>query len=395
MTTLRLKQLRLARGYSLDELVAKSGGIVTKQAISKYEQGKTNPSPRVLTKLAAALNVKVAQLVSEPTIQVEILAYRKGSSLRKKEQLRVENLVKQSLEDRIRLQDLALQDKGSNIPVRKFSVSSLEDAEDAAHRFRDQWDLGRDPIANVVGVFENHHVHVLEIEASEKFDGMAAIAYKSAGRNQVVAAAVIVRRSTMGERQRLNLTHELGHLVLDVTSKVDEEKAAFRFGAAFLAPKETLLKEIGLHRNVIGIAELLLFKKRFGMSIQALLYRLKDLDIINDSYYVQWCRHISRLSWKKREPDPLPPEKPEWLRQNVLRAFAEGVIGHEDAEAMLGGKIENQIPLSLVKRRSFMKLPLEERRRLMAEQAEKLSSHYEQDTGWRELGAGDFVEYEP
>ena len=43
MISKRLKQLRLARGLSLDALVAQMGGLVTKQALSKYELDKAKP----------------------------------------------------------------------------------------------------------------------------------------------------------------------------------------------------------------------------------------------------------------------------------------------------------------------------------------------------------------
>jgi transcriptional regulator with XRE-family HTH domain len=69
MNSQRLKQLRLARGLSLDALAAKLGGIVTKQALSKYEQGKAKPSPRVLTQLASTLGVKAVHLFTEPELE--------------------------------------------------------------------------------------------------------------------------------------------------------------------------------------------------------------------------------------------------------------------------------------------------------------------------------------
>jgi transcriptional regulator with XRE-family HTH domain len=53
----RLKQLRLARGLSLQQLAEAMGGIVTKQALSKYEQDKDEPSARVLAALSEALLV--------------------------------------------------------------------------------------------------------------------------------------------------------------------------------------------------------------------------------------------------------------------------------------------------------------------------------------------------
>lgn len=387
----RLKQLRLARGLSLEALAAEMGGIVTKQALSKYERGKTQPTAVVLNKLAAALGVKTASLWSEPSIQVRFIAYRKGSGLGKREQIKVENFVRQTLEDRVTLQKLIQQGNRSKLPVQAFPVKKIEDVEDAAGELRKQWNLGIDPIANVTSMLEDHFVHVIEIDASEKFDGISAVAKDD--EDKVVAAAVVTRRGTPGERQRLNLTHELGHLVLNISENVDEEKAAFRFGGALLTPAEMLLKEIGTKRTLIRPDELLLFKRRFGMSLQALLYRLHDLDVITDSYYKQWCMDINRLRWRKQEPGELLPEPPQWLRQNVLRAIAEGIMGKEEAERMLEETIEMEQPRSLIERRAFMKLPIEERRRIMAEQAEKAAQYYEQDSEWKELQGGDIVEY--
>ena len=128
----RLKLLRLARGLTMDALSAAVGGIVTKQAISKYELGKDVPSPRVLTKLAAALDVKSVDLWREPAVLVELVAYRKGSGLGKIEQRRVESMVAESLERRVRLQELTSQTVDADVPVKGLRVDSLAAAEEAA-----------------------------------------------------------------------------------------------------------------------------------------------------------------------------------------------------------------------------------------------------------------------
>lgn len=46
-----------------------------------------------------------------------------------------------------------------------------------------------------------------------------------------------------------------------------------------------------------------------------------------------------------------------------------------------------------INRREFMKLPLEERRRILAEQAEQMLLHYQQNKDWQELEIGDLVDY--
>ncbi len=387
----RLRQLRLARGYSLDALAAAIGGAVTKQALSKYEQGTARPSPVVLNKLAEALDVKAAYLWSEPGIEVEFVAYRKTSALPKGEQLRVQALVTEGLERRVRLQDLLGQTDDVSLPVRSFKIREADDAEEAAEKLRAEWQLGLDPIGNLTDVLEHHFVHVLEIEAPDKFDGISAVAYDSQRRAR--AAAVVSRKGVPGGRQRLNLGHELGHLALDMPDDLDHERAAFRFGAAFLAPADVFRREVGHRRTYIQPEELLRLKRRFGLSLQALLFRLKDLGIITDSYYRQWCIDINRLGWRKQEPMELPAEQPQWMRQSALRALAEGLIGKEEAESMVGERLAAETALPTIERKAFMKLPLEERRRLLAQRAEKLAEHYEQDSEWRDLEAGEIVEY--
>ena len=86
MLGLRLKQLRQARGLSLEELAAQLGGLVSRQALWKYEQDKARPSATVLTKLADAFGIRAALLWQEPPIQVRFIAYRKGSGLLKRDQ---------------------------------------------------------------------------------------------------------------------------------------------------------------------------------------------------------------------------------------------------------------------------------------------------------------------
>ncbi len=387
----RIRQLRIARGLSLEALSAELGGIVTKQALSKYEHGKAQPSPAVFNKLAAALGVKAAHLWQEPSTRIEFIAYRKGYGLLKRDQERVQNLVTETLEERLRLQRLNQTVSDSNLLVKSFPVDTLEEAENAAELLRSEWELGLGPIDNVTGVLEDHLIHVIEIDAGKKFDGIAAVAHGEG--DEIEAAAVVTKQDLPGGRQRLNLAHELGHLVLDVNQNMDEEQAAFRFAGAFLAPAKMLHRDIGHRRTFVPAEELLLLKQRFGMSIQALLYRLRDLGIITQSHYRQWCIDINRVGWRKHEPSELAPEQPQWLHRMLLRSLAEGLVSQEEAERMLGKQVKTEMPLSLIERRSFMKLTLEERRRILAEQADRLASHYEQDLGWADLQGGDLIDY--
>ena len=181
--------------------------------------------------------------------------------------------------------------------------------------------------------------------------------------------------------------------MLDVRADVDAEKAAFRFGAAMLAPAQAVHREVGERRRRIDLQELLLLKKRYGLSVQALLYRLRDLRIITESQYKSACIEINRLGWRREEPLPLPPERPTWLRQNVLRAVSEGAMGTTDGERMVGDAVDNKPALSLLQRRALMAMSVEERRRYLKEQTERIAADYRPDADWAAVSGEEILEY--
>ena len=114
---------------------------------------------------------------------------------------------------------------------------------------------------------------------------------------------IVIKESEWSERKRFTLAHELGHMVMDVRHGVDREKAANRFAGAFLMPAEALWREIGKHRTMISLGELLRLKELFGASFQAIVYRCHDLGIINDAAYRRTFPSVQRI----------------WLAQAALR----------------------------------------------------------------------------
>lgn len=385
----RIKQFRLAKSYSLDELVAATGGIVSKVALSKYEREIIKPSMKVLTAIARALEVKAINLATPPIVKVEFIAYRKGSGLSKKDQSNVESLVSTKLEDRVKIQELLYASSKPNLPVKNYKIHSIEDVESVSLDLRAKWKLGLDPIGNITELLENNFVHVMFIDNENSFDGISALAYTN--NTQLKAAAVVSKNNIPGERQRLNLAHELGHIVLDISQNLDEEKVAFRFGGAFLAPKETVLKVVGSRREHFQPRELFILKKIFGISIQALLYRLKDLNIISQVSFSNWYRIINKNNWKRNEPMPMKIEVSHWFEKNVLHAFSEGLISSDEAARLLGDEIDSQ-ELSLIKKKEFLKLSQNDKAKILSEQADKFVQHYNSNTEWKDLG-GDIVEY--
>lgn len=390
----RIRQLRLAEGMTQAELASATGDLVSKQMISRYERDQSQPSPKVLRGLAEALEVKTADLFRRPPAEIEFEAYRRFSRLGKRKQRQIERMVERELETRIRLQDVLGQLREKPIPADEWAVSTPEDAEKAAEELRDRWELGRAPIASITEVLEDQRIHVIDVTGFDDFDGLSALARDG---GDILAAAVVYHGERPGERQRLSLAHELAHIVLDVeeSEDFDEEDAAYRMGAAFLAPKKPLIRDVGKRRESLQLQELLLLKEEYGMSIQALLYRFKDLGVITDHHHRQWSIHIDKMGWRKSEPEELSPEEPKWLRRSVYRAYSEGLISQEEAERLIGESPDGDTPPTLQRRRSFMDLPVEERREVLQKQADEMEEHYQENRADRvEIQSGGVYDYE-
>ena len=212
------------------------------------------------------------------------------------------------------------------------------EAEQAALGMRAHWGLGLDPIPNLVDLLEERGIKVLAMSLPN-IDGLTARVRRE---DRGVASVVVVNRDDWGERQRFTLAHELGHMVLDPAPKIDEEKAAHRFAGAFLMPAETLRSEIGKHRKSIGWGELFELKRIFGVSVQALTYRCKDLGIFGAPVVRQLFNEFTRRGWRTppfKEPWAMPGERPMRFERLCFRALSEGAISEAKAAELLSHSV--------------------------------------------------------
>lgn len=373
----RIRQVRLAEGLSMDALVAKMDNFVTKQAISKYENAKSTPSPEILVRIAGALGVKASYFLKETKVKLEFLRYRKHSGPSQKDLKKIEGRIVDHVEDRLWLESLfSPRPPRFSLPKRRI-VKSMDEVEDLAKKVREMWQLGLNPIDNIAETLEDRAMIVIALDADVRVDGVSAWA------NGVVPV-VVTNKNVPGDRQRYNWTHELGHLVAKPAKGLDEEKIAHRFAASFLAPKETVYSELGEKRKRLEISELGLLKQKYGLSMQAWLRRAVDLGIISNSYYRSRCIVFGKKGWRKKEPGPqYPEETPNRLRRLVYRALAEGIISASRAEEICPeilsrlNDVQEPPPTTNANRAiKLAMLSIDERRKKLSLAAAKAARHY-------------------
>ena len=334
----RLRISRLASGLSLRDLMAKIDNRVTAQAISKYERNESMPSSGVLIALADALDVSVDYLAGDADMVLEAVDFRKKGRIGRRDEARIEAKVLHLLERYLTVEEIlglpsVAWDKPREAPWPV--VRNLSEAEQGALGLRIHWGLGLDPIPNLVEPLEERGIKVLAMDLPD-VDGLTARVRRE---RAAAASVIVVNRGDWGERQRFTVAHEIGHMVLDVFPKLNEEKAAHRFAGAFLMPAETIRAEIGKHRKSMGWGELFELKRVFGVSVQALTYRCKDLGIFSNNLFRSLFDEFARRGWRSppyEEPYAMQGEKPGRFERLCYRALVEGAVSDAKAAELLG-----------------------------------------------------------
>ena len=330
----RLKLARKRSGLSLRDLSSSMNGLVSAQAIGKYERGEMMPSSSVAIALADALDVTTTYLLSPTVVSLESVEFRKLASTKVRERAMVEAAVLDHVDRYLQVEELLdIASSVWEIPDgAPFHVETVEDGELIAARVREGWNLGGGPIPSMTALLEEHGIKVLKLDFPRAVDGLTCFVHRT---DETAVPVIVYSTGKSVERQRFTLAHELGHLVMNISAGMPEETICDRFASALLVPEDELVREVGRRRLHFGFGELVEIKKIFGISAAALVIRMRDLGIIGEATVARIFRGIGR-SWRTQEPCPLAqPENPKRFRRLCLRALAEDAISESKAAELL------------------------------------------------------------
>ncbi len=321
----RILRARKGANLSQRELAERMG--LSAMMISKYENDQSVPDSAMLLRFSEALKIKPDYFFRPDSFSVELLAYRKHVRLGQKKLEAIKIHIQDWLERYLEVEDFFPQEK-IQISLPTYPVETIEDIEVVINNLRKTWHLGLDPIENLIQLLEDKGLKVGLVSGYDDFD---ACTFTFDG-NLVIAS----KSEISGDRQRFNVAHELGHLILECHPDLNHEKAANRFAGALLVPDEQVLYELGTLRNDLDMRELYLLKHKYGLSMQAWIYRAKDLKIISQSTFVQLNKRFRSKHWHRQEPgDPYPTEQPVRMEKLIYRALSEDLITRSKAQELL------------------------------------------------------------
>lgn len=311
----KLKQLRQRIGFSAREVSQRLiflGHEVSHTSIINYEKGATQPSKQLLEALAELYKTPLDQL-TQPTKEFSGVNYRclKKVTKTRRRQYELEALnwsnaylyIERIIETKP-ISDL-LSDRFSTDATPSTAANNLRVELEFTSKKRDL------PIPSVSDVLEQFGIYAIGLECEDSIDGFAA---SFEGRK-----FVIINTALPPDRVRLNLAHELAHHIYndcvhktELDSKETEDRA-FEFASHFLIPDRTIIEAF----SGMSMIRLVQYKEKFGISLAAMLFRAKRLNLLNDDTYTSIWKQFSKLGWRKREPGIVKKDMPTRLESLI------------------------------------------------------------------------------
>ena len=312
----KLKSARIYRGLTITELAEKIG--ISKQAISQYENEDIIPSYENLFKIMNCLKFPQEHFCQE-TIPIKTGATYFRSLLTTNKKDRFEHIEKMKYLVKI-YQALSSYVTFPKLHLPDINPSS-ESIEEIAQKIRFHWKIDNQPIKDIIYLLEKNGI----IVTTYKTNTSDVDAYSQFTENKYIV--VLSDNKNSAARRQFDAAHELGHIVLHAWSEdiealtrdefKERENQAHEFAAAFLLPKNSFIEEVMLYPTTLEYYKQL--KKKWKVSIQAMIMRAHHLEVISFSQYQYLMRQVSKQGWRKREPldDTLEVMKPTLLNKSI------------------------------------------------------------------------------
>lgn len=325
---LELKLLRQFNQLSLEELGQHLE--CSRQYVHKIETGQTVPSPQFVEQVANFFNVPDVLFTNvRSVLQEEQIHFRSSRATKiatKQVVIARGEYIKrltEYLDTKLRLPKYDVYN-----PNRSGSI------EEIAEQCRVDWGLGLGPISNMMRLCESHGVVVTTFKSvSKEVDALSLATYRP----------IFVRNESKESecRQRFDLAHELGHLVLHdgmVTGDRITESEANQFASALLIPRTMMLTHFptwfrGGRYNWVKLSE---FKQTWKVSKAAILYRAKSLGLLTQEQYTSGVIALRKSgeSITEKEDHLIPKEKPELLEACFKMLEKKKIFAEDVAKAL-------------------------------------------------------------
>jgi len=298
---------RELRGFNQSQLAPKLG--LSQAHLSRLEAGLTPVGEDVLGKLAKALHLPEEFFKSSDPVYGPSVAeffHRKRQAARSAELSRLHAQLNKRRMEISRL--LRAADLG-DMTIPRFDPTEFRSVGQIAELVRAALMVPHGPIANMTKTIEraggvvmlsDFRTHLVDA-ISQWVPGLPPLFF--------------INRTAPGDRVRMTLAHELGHMVMHQTPHAEMESEAKVFAAAFLMPEGDIRSDF----QRVTVERLAALKPYWKVSMQALLYRAEELGAISNRQARTIWMKMAKHGYRRQEPPELdiPLERPAVLGEIV------------------------------------------------------------------------------
>jgi Zn-dependent peptidase ImmA (M78 family)/DNA-binding XRE family transcriptional regulator len=318
------KRLTLARRRRrLTKILLAEAINVTPHTILRYESGDVLPPDDNIGRLARALSFPL-EFFFDPDIDElseETASFRSLSAMTAKER----DAALAAASFAFLFSDWVEQK--FYLPESDLIHLGVDEPEAAARSLRQKWLLGEKPIKNMVHLLEAKGVRVFSLSENTK-----TVDAFSAWRG--IKPYIFLNTEKTSEHSRFDAAHELGHLILHKHGGPKGRKAeedADRFAASFLMPSSDVK---AILPRVTALNQIIQAKKRWGVSVAALNYRLHKLGITSDWQYRTFCIQLTQHGFREKEPYGIKREQSIAWRKVFTELWKERVTRKDVARSL-------------------------------------------------------------
>lgn len=330
MTTVNPKMILLAResrGITQQSLSEKVSSY--KANLSRVEKGDVSISPALLQAIAEVTGYPVQFFYQHGDPVPANLSYRKRQSVPAKIMTPIEaqvNIMRMHIKFLVSALQLPM------IKLPSYKIDEKTTAAMVATMLRRDWNINTPVIDQLIPILEERNIliHTFDFGTS-RVDSKSMLAENG-------APIIFLNSSLQGDRQRFSLAYELGHLLMHTYNSVSHERdishEANLFAAEFLMPADDIRKDFEKGITIPLLGEL---KRKWKVSMIALLYRADDLGMLTANQKRYLVQQFNQLRIRRREPQELdiPVENPTLIRKLLEDYRTQKKLGIEEMAALL------------------------------------------------------------
>ena len=302
----RLKIARIYRGKTIDQVSKETN--INKKDILAFEENKYKPTVENALKLSNILHFPRDYFYRNENIKVNVEAahFNPQSTIQRNEEISYrEKLVMIHklylfFENYIQFPELQLPD----------NLNKNLSMEELAERCRQFYELGEEPIINMVSFMEAVGVEITAMNINRR--GASPYSQKQSinGKEKYIVSLGHDKNSLA--LRNYDLAYEFAFIISNELNISAKRFNKDDFASALLLPKNRLIEELSNPNELESYLEV---KSKFMVPLTIILYRAYSLGLINYKKYNYLMNEISKNGWHKEEPlDNVKSTHPTCLR---------------------------------------------------------------------------------